>query len=107
MACNQASNIVANDTGPDRSGMGVVNNSITMDTDAGNLAASDIGATDDDTSEYSNDSAGDSENGDYDEVYALENETYVIQKKLAYLKNFNFSNLYREDLGICCIPGEV
>jgi len=78
-----------------------------MDTDAGNLAASDIGATDDDTSEYSNDSAGDSENGDYDEVYALENETYVIQKKLAYLKNFNFSNLYREDLGICCIPGEV
>ena len=107
MACNQVSNIVANDTGPDRSGMGVVNNSITMDTDAGNLAASDIGATDDDTSEYSNDSAGDSENGDYDEVYALENETYVIQKKLAYLKNFNFSNLYREDLGICCIPGEV
>jgi len=105
MAFKQVSNILQ---AADKPGLGVVDNSIDMETDADDLAASDnknydcVGATDDGTSDYSDD-----DTYDYDDVYAFENERHVIQKKIAHLKTFNLSHLSRTDLGICCPPGQL
>ena len=128
MALRQASNI---SQAADKIGLGVVNNSIDMETDADDLAAldnknyncvdsacdldnandddddgSDSDNADDDDSQCGDQSGVDSDDDTYDDVYAFKMESHIIQKKIANLKTFNLSNLSRTDLGICCTQGQ-
>ena len=128
MACKQASYI---SQAADKIGLGVVDNSIDMETDADDLAAldnknyncvdsacdldnandddddgSDSDNADDDDSQCGDQSGVDSDDDTYDDVYAFKMESHIIQKKIANLKTFNLSNLSRTDLGICCTQGQ-
>ena len=122
MACKQASYI---SQAADKTGLGVVNNSIDMETDADDLAAldnknydcidsacdsdnakdddsqcSDSDNADEDDSQCGDQSGVDSDDDTYDDVYAFKMESHIIQKKIANLKTFDLSNLSLTDLGI-------